>query len=148
MSERQPDQYAGEVSARSAWDALNESADATLVDVRTIAEWHFVGLPALDAIGKSPLLAEWTSYPGGERVPDFVGRLRAALDERGVGVDAPLYFICRSGARSRHAAVAATAAGYRQCFNVTHGFEGALDTDRHRATAGSWKAEGLPWVQS
>jgi hypothetical protein len=31
---------------------------------------------------------------------------------------------------------------------VTDGFEGKLDAERHRATAGSWKAEGLPWEQS
>jgi rhodanese-related sulfurtransferase len=105
-------------------------------------------VPSLAAVDKSPLVIEWERYPDGERVPDFIARLKAALDERSIDTDAPLYFICRSGSRSRHAAIAATGAGYRKCFNVTDGFEGKLDPDRHRATAGSWKAEGLPWVQS
>ena len=140
--------YAGDVSAKAAWEALSQIPEATLVDVRTTAEWAYVGVPVLAAIGKAPLLIEWDAFPSGELVPDFVGRLRAELDKRGVGADAPLYFICRSGNRSRHAAIAATAAGYTRCFNVDLGFEGRLGPDRHRGTAGSWKAEGLPWVQS
>jgi rhodanese-related sulfurtransferase len=148
MSGSRSDPFAGEVSAGGAWDGLKGSPEATLVDVRTAAEWKYVGVPALDSIGRSLVLIEWERYPNGDRVPDFVERLKAALDEQGAGPDAPLYFICRSGSRSRHAAIAATGAGYRKCFNVTEGFEGKLDGDGHRQTAGSWKAEGLPWVQS
>jgi rhodanese-related sulfurtransferase len=148
MSEIRPDQYAGEVSASAAWDDLRSTPEATLVDVRTAAEWKYIGAPKLDSVGKALVPIEWDRFPGGELVPDFAGRLKAALDERGIGSDAPLYFICRSGSRSRNAAVAATLAGYRKCFNVTDGFEGKLDAERHRATAGSWKAEGLPWEQS
>ena len=40
---------------------------------------------------------------------------------------APLLFICRSGARSRQAAIAMTSAGWAPCFNVSDGFEGPLD---------------------
>jgi rhodanese-related sulfurtransferase len=140
--------YGGDVSAVDAWRDLQATAAATLIDVRTEAEWAFVGLPTLDAIGKAPLLVAWNDFPSGARLPDFAGRLKAALDEVGIGPDAPLYFICRSGARSRSAAIIATAAGYRRAYNIEHGFEGALDASQHRATPGSWKAEGLPWVQS
>ena len=116
--------------------------------MRTAAEWSYVGVPVLSSIGKATVLVEWDDFPSGELVPDFIGRLKAQLDKLGVGTDAPLYFICRSGNRSRHAAVAATAAGYRSAFNIAHGFEGRLGPDRHRGTQESWKAEGLPWVQS
>jgi rhodanese-related sulfurtransferase len=102
----------------------------------------------LTPIGKSPLLLEWDQFPSGELVSDFIGRLRSELDKRGVPVDAPLYFICRSGNRSRQAAMLASEAGYGRAFNVEYGFEGRLGPERHRGTAGSWKAEGLPWVQS
>jgi rhodanese-related sulfurtransferase len=140
--------YGGDVSAADAWRDLQAIADATLIDVRTAAEWAFVGVPALADIGKQTLFVAWNEYPSGAQVPEFVGRLEAALSEHGVGRDAPLYFLCRSGARSRSAAIVATAAGYRHAYNIEQGFEGALDADRHRATPGSWKAEGLPWVQS
>lgn len=148
MSESAAASYAGDVLARVAWDDLKRSPDTLLVDVRTAAEWTYIGTPDLTSLGKSIVLVEWDEFPSGGLVADFAGRLKAALGKADIGPDARLYFICRSGNRSRHAAIAATAAGYRHCFNVEHGFEGRLGPDRHRATAGSWKAEGLPWVQS
>jgi rhodanese-related sulfurtransferase len=144
----QANTYAGDISALDAWRDLAATADATLIDVRTAAEWAFVGLPTLATIGKAPLLVAWNEFPSGAQLPDFAGRLKAALAEAEVGLDAPLYFLCRSGARSRSAAIVATAAGYRHAYNIEQGFEGALDADKHRATPGSWKAEGLPWVQA
>jgi rhodanese-related sulfurtransferase len=140
--------YAGNVAAKAAWEDLARTPEATLIDVRTQAEWVYVGVPVLQSISKATVLVAWDEFPTGEIVPDFVGRLRAELDQRGIGPDAPLYFICRSGNRSRHAAIAATTAGYRHAYNIEQGFEGRLGSDRHRGTAGSWKAEGLPWVQS
>ena len=148
MSESQPGGYAGDINAKDAWDSLAKSPDATLIDVRTAAEWSYVGVPVLSSIGKATVLVEWDEFPTGALVPDFIGRLKAELGKLGIGADAPLYFICRSGNRSRHAALAATAAGYRNAFNVAHGFEGRLGPDRHRGAKESWKGEGLPWVQS
>ena len=148
MSEGQASGYAGDVSAREAWDGLASNAGATLIDVRSKAEWTYVGIPVLASIGKPTVLVEWDEFPSGRLVPDFPERLSAELDRLGVGKDAPLYFICRSGNRSRHAAVAATAVGYGRAYNVEQGFEGRLDQDRHRGTKGSWKEEGLPWAQS
>ena len=148
MSDSAPGAYAGDVSAKAAFDDLARDPEATLVDVRSAAERVYVGVPVLNRIGKETVLVEWDQFPSGDRVPDFVARLAAELDKRGIGRSAPLYFICRSGNRSRRAAIEATAAGYRTCRNVEFGFEGRLDADRHRGTVGSWKAEGLPWVQS
>lgn len=148
MSDPLAQSYAGDVSARAAFDALSSEPDAALVDVRTAAEWVYVGVPLLAAIGKSTVLVEWDEFPSGELVPDFLGRLEAALEKQGIDPNAPLYFICRSGNRSRHAAIAATAAGHARSYNIEFGFEGRLSPDRHRGTVGSWKTEGLPWVQS
>jgi rhodanese-related sulfurtransferase len=148
MSENQAGGYAGDVSVREAWDNLAKSATATLVDVRTAAEWAYVGVPVLSSIGKATVLVEWDEFPSGQLVPDFIGRLKAELDKLGIDKDAPLYFLCRSGNRSRHAAILATRAGYERAYNIDLGFEGRLSPERHRATPGSWKAEGLPWVQS
>jgi rhodanese-related sulfurtransferase len=139
--------YAGDVSGQDTWDALRKDIKAQLVDVRTEAEWNFVGVPDLSELGRSALLCEWQHYPGSVQNPVFLQQLAALLDEAGYAKGAPLYFICRSGARSRAAAMAATAAGYGPCFNLRDGFEGALDTERHRGHAAGWKAEGLPWVQ-
>ncbi len=148
MSSGSADGYAGEVSATEAWQGLEAAPDATLIDVRTQAEWVYVGIPALAALGKRPVLVEWQTFPGMEVAEDFAERLDRELESRGVPREAPLYFICRSGARSRAAAMAMTDAGYSRCFNVSAGFEGSLDQERHRGGSEGWKAEGLPWTQS
>ena len=140
--------YSGELSAREAWDLLTKTPDATLIDVRTRAEWNFVGLVDLSPIGKEVVLLEWQGFPSGQVDPNFANTLVAELSRRGVGPDAPLLFLCRSGGRSAAAARAVTASGRDHCYNVAAGFEGDLDADRHRGRRGGWKAENLPWVQS
>lgn len=135
--------YAGDVSATEAWQAIQNDPDAVLVDVRTQPEWVFVGLPDLSSVGKQPLLVQWQMYPSMQVNPQFPQQVADA----GAASEKKLYFICRSGARSRSAAIAMTQAGYAQCFNVAGGFEGGHDTSRHRGTKEGWKASGLPWVQ-
>jgi rhodanese-related sulfurtransferase len=140
--------YAGNVTAQEAFEGLAEQQDAILVDVRTQAEWSFVGLPDLRPIGKEPILAEWQSFPSTGPNPGFVESVSDLLVEKGLDRNAPIYFLCRSGARSQAAAVALTQAGYSQCFNISDGFEGPLGPDGHRGTQSGWKAAGLPWIQS
>lgn len=140
--------YAGDVGARETWEALASDPSAVLIDVRTVAEWNFVGLPDLGSIGKRVLLIEWQRFPDMAVNPAFADELREALADLGAGADAPLYFICRSGARSRSAATVATAGGSTRAFNVAGGFEGALGPDRHRGCVDGWKVSGLPWIQS
>ena len=136
--------YAGDVAPTVAWKILSERKDATLIDVRTRAEWNFVGLPDLTGIGKTPSLLEWQVFPSMQPNPEFVATLAGAVAD----TSAPLLFLCRSGARSAAAAKAMTAAGYSTCLNVADGFEGPLDAQAKRGAAGGWKAEGLPWRQS
>jgi rhodanese-related sulfurtransferase len=136
--------YAGDVSAKEAWSKLASDSRAVLVDVRSDAEWTFVGLPDLSSLGKRPVLVPLQVFPGMKPNPNFAAEVAQAIAAK----DAPVYFICRSGGRSRTAAVALTALGYSQCFNVAGGFEGDLDGERHRGQVGGWKAVGLPWVQS
>jgi rhodanese-related sulfurtransferase len=135
------------VSVEDTWTKLKSDAGAVLVDVRTIAEWAYVGLPDLSAIGKQPVLVEWQGFPDNRLNSAFVERLTEALEQRGADKGTEIFFICRSGARSLNAAQAMAAAGYTRCRNVTDGFEGPLDPDRHRGHLGGWKAKGLPWTQ-
>lgn len=135
--------YAGDVDPTEAWKRLSEDERAKLVDVRSQAEWSFVGVPDLSGAGKRPLFLQWQVYPAMAQNQAFVDELAKAVPDK----DAPLYFLCRSGGRSRAAAVAMTAAGYRHCFNVSDGFEGNPDASRHRGRIAGWKAAGLPWTQ-
>lgn len=135
------------VSVEDAWARLKSDAGSVLIDVRTIAEWAYVGLADLSSIGKRPVLVEWQGFPDDRLNSAFVDRVAEALAPIGASKDSELFFICRSGARSLKAAQAMAAAGYSRCRNVTDGFEGPLDQNRHRGRLGGWKAKGLPWAQ-
>jgi rhodanese-related sulfurtransferase len=135
------------VSVEDAWARLKSDPGSVLIDVRTIAEWAYVGLPELDSLGKRPVLVEWQGFPDERKNAAFVERVVEALKPLGADLDNELLFICRSGQRSLQAARAMAAAGYRRCRNVADGFEGPLDADRHRGRLKGWKAMSLPWTQ-
>ena len=135
--------YAGDVSPEEAWNRLKENPEAVLLDVRTRAEWNFVGVPELSSLGKQPALVEWQRFPDGIVDADFVAKAAAA----GIAPETEVLILCRSGGRSVAAAKALTAAGYGQAFNVLEGFEGDRDGKGHRNSIGGWRHAGLPWVQ-
>ena len=125
------------------WEALKADPAAQLIDVRTDAEWNFVGVPDLSSAGKQVVLLPWQVYPAMQRNEDF----EAQLKQTGFTPDHHIYFICRSGVRSLAAADAARAAGFPHVYNVADGFEGPPDPEGHRGMTAGWKAEGLPWRQ-
>ncbi|MBI1330088.1 MAG: rhodanese-like domain-containing protein [Alphaproteobacteria bacterium] len=140
--------YAGDVDVREAWKILKENERAQLIDVRTAAEWAFVGLPDLGELHRPVHRVEWQTFPAMQVNADFVEQAKVLLDGVGASVETPILFLCRSGARSRAAAVAMTAAGFKRSFNIAAGFEGDADPSGHRGTVGGWKAAGLPWRQT
>jgi rhodanese-related sulfurtransferase len=137
------DSYSGDLTARESWDLLERDAKAVLVDVRSQAEWEFVGVPDIEELRKSVVLVPWQVYPGMRSNTGFADQLRAA----GVSGEGAVIFLCRSGARSKAAAIAMTAQGYARCYNLAGGFEGPHDGRRHRGAVDGWKAAGLPWTQ-
>lgn len=129
--------YIGALLPSEAYALLQQAPGAKLVDVRTRAEWDYVGrVPGAVQI-------EWQRYPTGQPNADFLVELQSQVDP-----EALVMFMCRSGVRSHAAATAAAATGYTQAFNVLEGFEGDKDQHGHRNTIGGWRAAGLPWVQS
>lgn len=128
--------YVGALTPTEAYALLQQAPGARLVDVRTRAEWDYVGrVPGAVQI-------EWQSYPTGQLNPDFLTELRAQVDP-----EVPVMFLCRSGVRSNAAAAVASDAGYTQAFNVLEGFEGDKDQNGHRNSVGGWRLAGLPWIQ-
>jgi len=134
--------YAGDLTPQQAWEVLTSDEGAGLVDVRTDAEWRYVGIPDDAALDGRAALVEWVSYPSGQPNPRFLQQLADA----GVTAGRPVVFLCRSGVRSIAAARAATAAGLGPAYNVLEGFEGDVGPDGHRGHTG-WRAAGLPWRQ-
>jgi rhodanese-related sulfurtransferase len=139
---------AGDLSLEDAYALLEKDRRAVLVDVRTEPEWQFVGVPDLAPLGRTPVFKQWQVYPSMEVAPDFVERLTEELRRLGAETATPIVFLCRSGARSHHAAAAMTGAGWSHCYNIVEGFEGVLDANRHRGKLNGWQARGLPWKQT
>ncbi len=137
------DGYAGDKSPKETFAALQDDPKAVLVDVRTVPEWQFVGTPDLAALSKEALFVEWQAYPEMKINAGFVD----AVTAKGVTPDQPVYLLCRSGVRSKAAAKALTAAGFKACYNILEGFEGNADGEGHRGRVGGWKHAGLPWRQ-
>lgn len=133
--------YAGDVTPSEAFEALQRDPATALVDVRMPQELSFVGMPYLASIGKSITVVPWNPHM---TQVQLVEQLAGA----GLTPDQPIYFLCRSGARSLNAAILATHGGFEKAYNVSGGFEGPLDAEGHRGTVAGWKVEGLPWRQT
>lgn len=133
-----------------AWEKLEQDPTSVLIDVRTRAEWGFVGRPDVGELGKTLICVEWASYPDMSINPHFAETVMEAL---GDASPQNLLFICRSGVRSLRAAQAVSDALAARdqsgtCWNVAEGFEGDLDAVGHRGVTGGWKARGLTWSQT
>jgi rhodanese-related sulfurtransferase len=129
--------YEGALTPKEAHELLQLAPGAKLIDVRTKAEWDWVGrVPGAIEI-------EWMAYPGNVPNTHFVQTLKHS-----VTTESLLMFLCRSGGRSNMAAKAATDAGFPDCYNILEGFEGDKDAGGQRNNVGGWRAAGLPWHQS
>jgi len=140
----------GEVLPQDAWETLRTTDTAFLVDVRSAAEWAFVGGPDLETLGKQTFQVEWARFPGMTPNPSFTDEVLDALEG---AAPSHVFFLCRSGARSMSAAramaqVFAQRGEQVACVNVREGFEGDLNAQGHRGGTTGWKAQGLPWRQS
>ena len=127
--------YAGLVTPSEAWN-LQQAGAAVIVDVRTRPEWEYVGRVP------DSVLVEWRRYGDTSPNPAFLAQLSGHFDRGDT-----LLFLCRSAVRSHHAAAAATAAGFRNAYNILEGFEGEGDEHRQRGQLGGWRKAGLPWIQ-
>jgi rhodanese-related sulfurtransferase len=128
--------YAGAVTPDEAFELLQHNQAARLIDVRSAAEWQFVGtVPGAANI-------EFKTYPGMAPNPHFLAQLTQQVDKECLAL-----FLCRTGARSDAAASMAARAGYTEAFNILEGFEGDKNMHGHRGALNGWKGHKLPWTQ-
>jgi rhodanese-related sulfurtransferase len=106
--------YSGALLPEEAYTLLQSVPAAKLVDVRSNAEWNFVG------VIPGAVNVEWKTFPGMIDNPNFLEQLKHQVDPESL-----VMFICRTGARSDQAARAAAANGFSDCFNVTSGSDSA-----------------------
>ena len=133
MSAQADDKAVDDVDVETVWNTLQSTPRSQLVDVRTRAEWTYVGIPDLTPLGKRTVLVEWQTFPDQAIDPRFAERLAGELQALGVELEDDLFFICRSGSRSRSAAIALS----RQDRCTSPGREGAWTTARASVCASS-----------
>ena len=137
-----------DVNIETTWQSLATRPRSQLIDVRTRANDTMWAFPISDPSAKELSSSSGRLFRTKLWIRGLFERLTSELKALGAQSDDDLFFICRSGGRSLAAAKAMAEAGYRSCHNVGGGFEGPLDEDSHRGSAGGWKATGLPWLQA
>jgi rhodanese-related sulfurtransferase len=133
------------MNPKQAWELIERDPRAVLIDVRSSMEYLFVGHPL------GSVHVAWIDAPEWIVNPHFVTEVRQVM-LGGVGLeehdsDAPVVLICRSGKRSLEAGKLLIENGFNVVYNIDEGFEGELDEQHHRSSAGGWRYHGLPWEQ-
>ena len=126
-----------EIDSISAFETLSIQRDSFLIDVRSSFEWEQSGVPDLFQIGKKTFFIEWPTLVN----EDFIKKFNLILSENFKHSD-HIFFICRSGVRSRHAANLSSHIGYSNVFNIIDGFEG------NKFNYFGWKGNSLPWCKT
>ncbi len=130
--------YAGALTPKEAFEVLQLTKAAKLIDVRSRAELELVGrVPQATHI-------EWAFYPGMIPNPDFSAQLTMQIDKESIAI-----FLCRTGGRSHNAAVLAAKLGFTEAYNMLEGFEGEATPDtKQRGKLNGWRFANLPWTNS
>ncbi len=132
------------VDSRESFEMVMKSPEDTfIIDVRTRAEYEFVGHPdTANGVANIP----YKFYPSWELNVDFVSKVA----ERYKPGDT-LILICRSGKRAEDAARlllgsgSTSGAGFKAVYYMTDSFEGPKDARGLRTVSG-WKVNGLPFT--
>ncbi len=116
---------------------MTDPFNAFIIDVRTKAEYEFVGHPDLsNGVPNIPLYF----YPTWTLNKSFVKKIEERYRK-----DTLIITICRSGKRAKSAAKILLEAGFKNVLYITDSFEGSMDEDGHR-TVNGWKVDGLPYT--
>lgn len=136
--------YKSDITATEAFGLLKGDANSILIDVRTIPECSFVGVPNLDGVNDNYIHLPWMIYPTMSVNNNFLDEIKKIASAK----DTKIMFLCKVGGRSQQAAAFIAAQGYSNCYNILHGFEGDHNEIGQRGRKNGWKAENLPWYQS
>jgi len=135
--------YKRNLLPKMAVEKLQNNPQALFVDVRSKAEFKYVGYP------ENSILIPWIDDPDWEPNPEaFSDTVMQELDSRENLSDTEIILICRSGFRSNEALKSLENKGFTQVSHVASGFEGDLDENDHRGNLNGWRHDGMPWSQS
>ena len=126
-----------DISSQEAYQMLKDPS-SYLIDVRSVAEYVFVGHPEMAY--NIPLLFWDEAGQEMEKNDNFLEDIKAKFKQEDT-----LLLICRTGRRSLRALVLLKGQGFKKVFNLKHGFEGDKDPEGYRRMNG-WKNSGLPYT--
>ena len=98
-----------------------------------------------DTAENYPKFGIYRGVGAGVNVAEFERRVK----EKGLGKDATIIIICRSGDRTSKAQDRLAAAGYTKVYSIAEGFEGDTakgGTQDGQRVVNGWKNAGLPWT--
>ncbi len=125
------------IDSQEAFELLKKPA-TYLIDVRTIAEYVYVGHPEMAY--NIPLLFWVERELDRSPNPNFLDDVKSLFKP-----DDTLILICRSGGRSVAAYRLLSKAGFQNLYNIKSGFEGERGENGLRSVNG-WKNSGLPYT--
>ena len=135
--------YKRNLLPKMAIERLQNNPQALFVDVRSKAEFKYVGYP------ENSILIPWIDDPDWEPNPEaFSDAVMQELDGCENLSDTEIILICRSGFRSNEALKCLENKGFTQVSHVASGFEGDLDENDHRGNLNGWRHDGMLWSQS
>ena len=135
--------YKRNLLPKMAVERLQNNPQALFVDVRSKAEFKYVGYP------ENSILIPWIDDPDWEPNPEaFSDAVMQELDGCENLSDTEIILICRSGFRSNEALKCLENKGFTQVSHVASGFEGDLDENDHRGNLNGWRHDGMLWSQS
>ena len=135
--------YKRNLLPKMAIERLQNNPQALFVDVRSKAEFKYVGFP------ENSILIPWVDDPDWEPNPEaFSDLVMQELNGRESLLNTEIILICRSGFRSNEALKCLENKGFTQVSHVASGFEGDLDENDHRGNLNGWRHDGMPWSQS
>ena len=141
--DREEMSYKRNLLPKMAVERLQNNPQALFVDVRSKAEYKYVGYP------ENSILIPWIDDPDWEPNPvAFSDSVMQELDGRENLLNTEIILICRSGYRSNEALKCLENKGFTQVSHVASGFEGDLDENDHRGNLNGWRHDGMPWSQS
>lgn len=144
------------ISAEDAYMKIQKAdQNVLLVDVRDPVEIMFVGFSDAVHINVPYMLVDRSQWNAERNLfkmsqnPDFVADIKAELDKRGLGADAEVITMCRSGSeRGEASAMFLREHGFPNARFVINGFQGGAIKEGAQAgfrMKNGWQNSGLPW---
>ncbi len=141
------------VTSQEAYEMwVHKPEEIKILDVRTLDEYIYIGHAAMAwNVVAFFQTSDWDAekhHFSMKPNPDFMKQINEVFNQ-----DDIILVTCRSGSRSAMATNQMAAAGYKNVYNITDGFEGDMEKDEGSAFFGKrmvngWKNSGAPWTYS